>query len=76
MFGEDAVWTMDRHLAALTVDQLAVANWQRSGGKKRDYPKPIERPGVRSRRTSRVGDASRLTPTEVRALLDARKPAP
>ena len=65
---------MDRHLAALTVDQLAIANWQRSGGKKKDYPKPIPRPGVNGDRRTRTGDVSRVTPIEARALLDARKP--
>lgn len=74
MFGDDAVWTIDRHLAALTVDQLAVANWQRGTAKKKDYPKPIPRPGVGTGKP-RIGDASRLTPAAARELLDARKPA-
>lgn len=72
MYGEDAVWTVDRHLAALAVDQLAVANWQRGAGKKKDYPKPIPRPG--SDRRTRTGDASKVTPAQARELLDARKP--
>ena len=73
MHGEEAVWTLDRHLAALTVDQLAVANWQRGTGKRKDRPKPIPRPGVKSGVT-RTGDVSRFTPTQARALIDARKP--
>jgi hypothetical protein len=64
---------MDRHLAALTVDQLALANWQRGGGKRKDRPKPIPRPGVKSAVT-RTGDVSKVTPTQARALIDARKP--
>lgn len=67
------MWTIDRHLAALTIDQLAVANWQRGPAKKKDYPKPIPRPGVNTGRT-RIGDASRLTPVQARTLLDSRKP--
>lgn len=73
MHGEEAVWTLDRHLAALTVDQLAVANWQRGTGKRKDYPKPIPRPGVDTGKR-RIGDASKLTPAAARALLDSRKP--
>jgi hypothetical protein len=33
------------YLAALQVDHLAAANWQRGSGKDSDYPKPIYRPG-------------------------------
>lgn len=43
--GESA-WQIPEQLAALTVDVLALANWQRGGGKGR-RPKPIGRPGVK-----------------------------
>lgn len=43
---DDWQWTLDNLLLAEAADQLAVANWQRGGGKQRDYPKPIPRPGV------------------------------
>ena len=43
---DDWQWTFEAQLIAEAADQLRVANWQRSGGKKRDYPKPIPRPGV------------------------------
>ena len=43
---EDWQWTLESLLIAEVADSLAVANWQRSDGKKRDYPKPIPRPGV------------------------------
>lgn len=39
-------WGLSEQLLALVGDALHVANWQRSRGKKRDYPKPIPRPGV------------------------------
>lgn len=42
----DAHWGLTEQLLALATDALHVANWQRSGGKKRDFPKPIPRPGV------------------------------
>ncbi|WP_191480127.1 hypothetical protein [Nocardioides ochotonae] len=37
---------MTELLLAEVADAARVANWQRSGGKRRDYPKPIPRPGV------------------------------
>lgn len=46
MSPQDFPWTLEAQLLAEAADQLRVANWQRSGGKKRDYPKPIPRPGV------------------------------
>ena len=42
--GETVEWSSTEHLLALVCDELAVANWQRSGGKGR-YPKPLTRPG-------------------------------
>lgn len=43
---DDWQWTLDNLLLAEIADGVNVGNWQRSGGKKRDYPKPIPRPGV------------------------------
>ncbi|MFE9497264.1 hypothetical protein [Streptomyces collinus] len=43
---EEAVWGHQEQLLALIADTLAAANWQRAQGKKKDYPKPIPRPGV------------------------------
>lgn len=43
---QQSAWGIGEHLAALTLDELRVANWQRANGKKQDYPKPVERPGV------------------------------
>lgn len=43
MGGDAADWDTRAHLLASVVDQLAVANWQRSG-KKSGKPKPIKRP--------------------------------
>lgn len=40
-------WSPDMHLLAFIGDQLAIANWQRAGGKGR-RPKPIRRPGSTS----------------------------
>lgn len=38
-------WTQDTYLLALIADELAVANWQRTGGKVA-YPEPVPRPEV------------------------------
>lgn len=72
MHSDDANWTLDRHLLAAIYDAVSVANWQRGSGKKKDRPKPLPRPG--SDKGTRIGDSSRLTPAEARALLDALKP--
>ena len=42
--GWDGAWSPETHLLAHVGDMLAVANWQRSGGKKADQPKPLPRP--------------------------------
>ena len=55
------------------VDALRTANWQRGGGKKKDRPKPIPRPGAGPTKTT-TGDASQLTRAESKALLDALRP--
>lgn len=44
--GEALVWDITNQLLAAVADQLAIANWQRAGGKKADRPKPIPRPGI------------------------------
>lgn len=43
---EEELWSLENQLLATLVDYMAVGNWQRGGGKKKDYPKPIQRPGV------------------------------
>ncbi|MEU4256263.1 hypothetical protein AB0B42_00715 [Streptomyces fradiae] len=52
----DGLWGLGEHLQALTIDELRIANWQRSNtgvkrGKQTKQPPPIERPGTRKRRT-------------------------
>lgn len=39
-------WDRTDALLAAIYDQLAVANWQRSGNKRAQRPKPLPRPGV------------------------------
>lgn len=46
LYPDQAQWGMPEQLMALMADNLAVANWQRGGGKRADYPEPITRPGV------------------------------
>lgn len=67
--------TVADHLAFLHLDELRVANWQRSkdGQKNRNKPKPVsplaQKPGIRTGRTDR-------TPGEVQRLLARYGPAP
>lgn len=48
MHPEEAEWGMQEQLLALVADYLAAGNWQRGQGSKKNYPKPIPRPGVTS----------------------------
>lgn len=57
MYPDDAQWGLVEHLLAANLDALNVANWQRAGGKKRDRPRPIPRPGVGADRTTYGKDA-------------------
>lgn len=49
MLGDEADWTLDRHISATVADRLAVLIWQQTedGHRKspRHFPKPIQRPG-------------------------------
>lgn len=49
---EEHEWALDALLLAEVADALRVANWQRGGGKRSDYPKPIPRPGVEPESTT------------------------
>jgi len=46
MHPEEAEWGLAEQLLAYNADLLSVGNWQRAQGAKKDYPKPIPRPGV------------------------------
>jgi hypothetical protein len=50
--GDDHPWGLTEQLLAAAVDALNGANWQRGGGKLRDKPKPIPRPGVEQPKSS------------------------
>jgi hypothetical protein len=48
----DGVWGLQEHLQAITIDELRIANWQRSNdgvkpSKQTKPPKPMDRPGTR-----------------------------
>lgn len=45
---DDAEWGLPEQLLALNADYAAILAWQNSGGSKKDYPKPIDRPGITS----------------------------
>lgn len=51
MGDSDGVWGLQEHLTAIAIDELRVANWQRSNegvkeSKQSKPPKPVPRPGV------------------------------
>lgn len=43
---ETLAWDITNQLLAAIADLQAIANWQRSGGKRSERPKPIPRPGI------------------------------
>ena len=47
MYPESSDWDLSTLLLAEIADTLRAANWQRGSGKRKDYPKPIQRPGVK-----------------------------
>lgn len=67
--GDNVDWDMPSQLLAAVIDQLRVANWQRTqdGQKGRRPPKPTPRPGVNDG-TRRYGRTTR-DPEEVKDLL-------
>lgn len=66
--GESA-WQIQEHLLALTADVLALANWQRGGGKG-TRPKPIPRPGVEAQKNERTfGGGQTYSVDEMRQIL-------
>lgn len=65
-YGAEADWGQVEHLLAGALDLLAEANWQRAGDKKQPHPKPVPRPGERTR--------TKLSTTELRdRLLEQRR---
>lgn len=54
----DHMWGLQEHLLAAAVDALNGANWQRGGGKERDRPKPVQRPGIKQPETTGKGAVS------------------
>lgn len=68
-YGEEAAWSPDRQLLAAAVDVLNIANWQRGGGKRKDFPQPIPRPGVGPERSTYGDKASAIPIDEMAAWL-------
>lgn len=66
--GESAEWTLTDHLLALVWHQLALGNWQRSGGKG-PRPKPIQRPGASDKDETRIGGGTVLPFDQLRKRL-------
>ncbi|WP_354596070.1 hypothetical protein R1Y80_00710 [Streptomyces sp. JL1001] len=62
---EDGMWGLAEHLAGLQLDELRVANWQRSNeglkkSKQSKPPKPISRPGTKATRRSDKNSPERV----------------
>lgn len=69
--GPSATWDTTDYLLAAAVDALAVANWQRGGGKGR-RPKRISRPGaVDDSKQSRTFGSSSMKIAEAKAFFDS-----
>lgn len=55
LYPDEHAWQLSELLLAEIADALNVANWQRSAGKRKDYPKPIPRPGVSEKASQTYG---------------------
>lgn len=61
---EDSIWGLQEHLTAVVIDELRVANWQRSNegaekSKQTPRPKPFPRPGVRGKKPADKNSSER-----------------
>lgn len=52
---DDGMWDHQSMLLADIVDAVRVLAWQNAGGKKKDRPQPIPRPGVVEKQTKQFG---------------------
>jgi hypothetical protein len=76
MQGEAATWSLSDHLMALVVDELRVANWQRTedGHKGRRRPKPLPRPGVHQEdEATHIGRGRGMSTNDLDRLLAATR---
>jgi len=71
LVGEAADWGATEHLLAAAVDALHAANWQRSGKKGSQRPKPLRRPGLdeSGRDVTRYRPKRAMTIDEIDALI-------
>jgi len=67
-------WSRENMLLADAVDALRVQIWQNGSGKKRDYPNPIDRPGVSQKETKQFGN-NPIEQDDMDAFLASRGPA-
>lgn len=73
LLDDDVNWGLNEQLLAMAIDVLRAANYQRSGGKGAK-PKPLPRPGVKTKdQPLRHGRTDR-SPDEVIAYLDRFRP--
>ena len=71
----DKAWTTGDYLAALSIDYLAAANWQRSGDAKAAKPKPLPRPRDTRESTAKVsGFAAKARAFRARRLKQSDEP--
>ena len=65
----DSAWDLHAHLLATIADSVATLIWLVNGGKRRDRPKPIPRPGLRPTRYGRA----LMTIEQAQAFMEARR---
>jgi len=62
---EAAQWDTAAQLLAGIFDTLQVANWQRGPAKRRDFPKPLARPGVEPDTANLIGSGAGIPMDEM-----------
>lgn len=69
--GGDSAWDLNNQLSALIADYLRILVWfkTKDGQKGRNFPKPIDRPGIEDDSKKSVGKGTKINAVELAAIL-------
>lgn len=69
--GGDSAWDLNNQLSALIADYLRILVWfkTKDGQKGRNFPKPIERPGIEDDSKKIVGKGTKINAVDLAAIL-------
>lgn len=69
--GGDSAWDLNNQLSALIADYLRILVWfkTKDGQKGRNFPKPIDRPGIEDDSKKCVGKGTKINAVDLAAIL-------